>query len=113
MNADGDMETSTTSRNSTSFSYTYLKLMSNPSNETFTSSLNKLYKPQTQSLNDTNTTMLLPGDYSSKYQHHDPSNRLTMRGKYASQHHNPLLDPGTRRQTQRRPKKKTGGLTQT
>jgi tyrosinase len=53
MNADGDMWTSTTVRNLTSFGYTYPELMGNPSNETFTSSLNKLYKPQAQGLNDT------------------------------------------------------------
>lgn len=58
MNADGDMWTSTTVRNWTSFGYTYPELMGNPSNETFTSTLNKLYKPQTQGLN--NTAIKLP-----------------------------------------------------
>jgi len=61
MNADGDMWTSTSSRNWTSFGYTYPELMRTPTNETFTSSLNKLYKPQTQGLNSTNATMPLPG----------------------------------------------------
>jgi tyrosinase len=62
MNADGDMWTSTTSRNWTSFGYTYPELMANPSNETFTSSLNKLYKPQTQGLNNTITPIPTPGN---------------------------------------------------
>jgi tyrosinase len=61
MNALGDMWTSTTSRNWTSFGYTYPELMSNPSNQTFTSTLNKLYKPATQGLNSTNTTTPTPG----------------------------------------------------
>jgi tyrosinase len=61
MNADGDMWTSTTSRNWTSFGYTYPELMNSPSNETFTSSLNKLYKPQTQGLNNTNVPIPVPG----------------------------------------------------
>jgi tyrosinase len=61
MNADGDMWTSTTSRNWTSFGYTYPELVGNPSNETFTTSLNKLYKPQTQGLNNTNTPIHVPG----------------------------------------------------
>lgn len=62
MNARGDMWTSTTSRNWTSFGYTYPELMSNPSNQTFTSTLNKLYKPVSQGLSDTNTTLPAPGD---------------------------------------------------
>jgi tyrosinase len=61
MNADGDMWTSTSSQNWTSFGYTYPELMSKPTNESFTSSLNKLYKPQTQGLNSTNATIPLPG----------------------------------------------------
>lgn len=62
MNALGDMWTSTTSRNWTSFGYTYPELMSNPSNQTFTSTLNKLYKPASQGLNDANTTLPAPGN---------------------------------------------------
>jgi tyrosinase len=58
MNADGDMWTSTTVRNLTSFGYTYPELMGNPSNETLTSSLNKLYKPPAQGLNDTSVASL-------------------------------------------------------
>lgn len=62
MNALGDMWTSTTSRNWTSFGYTYPELMSNPSNQTLTSMLNTLYKPATQGLNNsTNTTVPAPG----------------------------------------------------
>lgn len=62
MNALGDMWTSTTSRNWTSFGYTYPELMSSPSNQTFTSTLNKLYRPATQGLNNTtNTTSPAPG----------------------------------------------------
>jgi tyrosinase len=60
MNADGDMWTSTTSRNWTSFGYTYPELMGTPTNETFTSTLNKLYKPQTQGLNDTSVHLPPP-----------------------------------------------------
>ncbi|KAH6633327.1 common central domain of tyrosinase-domain-containing protein [Boeremia exigua] len=59
MNALGDMWTSTTSRNWTSFGYTYPELMTNPSNQTLTSTLNRLYKPATQGLNNTIST---PGD---------------------------------------------------
>ncbi|KAF2130392.1 Di-copper centre-containing protein [Dothidotthia symphoricarpi CBS 119687] len=62
MNALGDMWTSTTSRNWTSFGYTYPELMTHPTNETFTSTLNTLYKPSVQGLNSTNTTLLLPGN---------------------------------------------------
>lgn len=63
MNADGDMWTSTTSRNCSSFGYTYPELMNNPSNATFTSTLNKLYKPTTPGLPDnTNTTLPVPGN---------------------------------------------------
>jgi tyrosinase len=62
MNALGDMWTSTTSRNWTSFGYTYPELMSGPSNQTFTSTLNKLYKPTTQGLDNTNTTTPVPGN---------------------------------------------------
>lgn len=61
MNARGDMWTSTTSRNWTSFGYTYPELMSNPSNQTLTSTLNKLYKPATQGLNNTDATVPAPG----------------------------------------------------
>jgi tyrosinase len=53
MNADGDLWTSRMVRNWTSFGYTYPELMGNPTNETFTSTLNKLYKPATQGLNST------------------------------------------------------------
>ncbi|KAH4131075.1 tyrosinase [Parastagonospora nodorum] len=60
MNADGDMWTSTTVRNWTAFGYTYPELVGNPSNETFTSTLNKLYKPQTQGLNNTDIHLLPP-----------------------------------------------------
>jgi tyrosinase len=55
MNAKGDMWTSATSRNWTSFGYTYPELASNPSNDSLTLTINKLYKPQTQGLNDNNT----------------------------------------------------------
>lgn len=61
MNADGDMWTSSYVRNWTSFGYTYPELVGNPSNDTLTSSLNKLYKPQTQGLNDTDATIPAPG----------------------------------------------------
>ena len=59
MNAKGDMWTSTTSRNWTSFGYTYPELMSNPSNDTLTVTINGLYKPQTQGLNNNNTVSAL------------------------------------------------------
>ncbi|KAJ4324495.1 hypothetical protein N0V94_001235 [Neodidymelliopsis sp. IMI 364377] len=62
MNALGDMWTSTTSRNWTSFGYTYPELMSSPSNQSFTSTLNKLYKPTTQGLDNANTTTPAPGN---------------------------------------------------
>lgn len=62
MNANGDMWTSTTSRNWTSFGYTYPELMSNPSNHTLTSTLNKLYKSATQGLNNTDATEPAPGN---------------------------------------------------
>jgi tyrosinase len=65
MNADGDMWTSTTVRNWTSFGYTYPELMGSPSNETFTSTLNKLYKPPTQGLNDTFASLPRPGGNTS------------------------------------------------
>jgi tyrosinase len=61
MNADGDMWTSTTVRNWTSFGYTYPELMDNPSNETFTATLNKLYKPPTQGLPDSSASLPKPG----------------------------------------------------
>jgi tyrosinase len=61
MNALGDMWTATTSRNWTSFGYTYPELMSSPSNQTFTATLNKLYKPSTQGIGDsTNATTPVP-----------------------------------------------------
>ncbi|KAF1363250.1 Di-copper centre-containing protein, partial [Lizonia empirigonia] len=60
MNALGDMWTSTTSRNWTSFGYTYPELMTNPSNQTLTSTLNKLYKSSTQGLDSTNKTVPVP-----------------------------------------------------
>ncbi|KAJ4402860.1 hypothetical protein N0V91_006932 [Didymella pomorum] len=61
MNALGDMWTATTSRNWTSFGYTYPELMSSPSNQTLTATLNKLYKPSTQGIGDsTNTTTPVP-----------------------------------------------------
>ncbi|KAF2690320.1 Di-copper centre-containing protein [Lentithecium fluviatile CBS 122367] len=59
MNANGDMWTSTTSRNWTSFGYTYPELASNPTNDTLTLTINKLYKPQTQGLNNNNTISTL------------------------------------------------------
>jgi tyrosinase len=59
MNAQGDMWTSTTSRNWTSFGYTYPELMNNPSNDSLTVTINKLYKPQTQGLNNNNTISTL------------------------------------------------------
>ncbi|KAJ8115420.1 hypothetical protein OPT61_g2936 [Boeremia exigua] len=65
MNARGDMWTSTTSRNWTSFGYTYPELMSNPSNRTLTSTLNKLYKPATQGLNNTDPEVPVPGNNST------------------------------------------------
>jgi tyrosinase len=62
MNALGDMWTATTSRNWTAFGYTYPELISNPSNQTFTATLNKLYKPSSQGIGDsTNTTTPAPG----------------------------------------------------
>jgi tyrosinase len=57
MNADGDMWTSRTVRNWTSFGYTYPELIDSPSNETFTATLNKLYKPASQGLNDTDASV--------------------------------------------------------
>ncbi|KAH8725083.1 common central domain of tyrosinase-domain-containing protein [Phaeosphaeriaceae sp. PMI808] len=66
MNADGHMWTSATSRNWTSFGYTYPELMKNPSNETFTATLNKLYKPKTQGLNSTIPTLPTPGNGNNK-----------------------------------------------
>jgi tyrosinase len=62
MNALGDMWTATTSRNWTSFGYTYPEVANNPSNATLTSSINHLYKSQTQGLSDTNATIPAPGD---------------------------------------------------
>lgn len=62
MNALGDMWTSTTSRNWTSFGYTYPEIMSNPTNETLALTLNSLYKPVVQGLNSTNTTTPIPGN---------------------------------------------------
>lgn len=62
MNALGDMWTSTTSRNWTSFGYTYPEIMNDPSNKTFTSTLNKLYKPAAQGLNNTDAVNSAPGD---------------------------------------------------
>ena len=56
MNADGDMWTSTTSRNWTSFGYTYPELADNPKNDTLTQSINRLYKAQTQGLHDNDTS---------------------------------------------------------
>ncbi|PVI01667.1 Di-copper centre-containing protein [Periconia macrospinosa] len=50
MNAKGDMWTSDLSRNWTSFGYTYPELASNPTNETLTEAINKLYKAPTQGL---------------------------------------------------------------
>ncbi|KAI4938476.1 hypothetical protein J4E85_000916 [Alternaria conjuncta] len=57
MNALGDMWTATTSRNWTSFGYTYPELENNPSNATLTSSINQLYKAHTQGLSETNATV--------------------------------------------------------
>lgn len=62
MNALGDMWTASKSRNWTFFGYTYPELINNPSNETLTLSINHLYKPQTQALNNTNTTIPAPGN---------------------------------------------------
>ncbi|OAG18877.1 tyrosinase [Alternaria alternata] len=61
MNALGDMWTATTSRNWTSFGYTYPEVANNPSNATLTSSINNLYKAHTQGLSDTNSTVPAPG----------------------------------------------------
>ncbi|KAF2709225.1 Di-copper centre-containing protein [Pleomassaria siparia CBS 279.74] len=60
MNAKGDMWTSTTSRNWESFGYTYPELMNNPSNDTLTLTINRLYRPQYQGLNKNNTLTTLP-----------------------------------------------------
>jgi tyrosinase len=56
-NSFGDMWTATTSRDWTSFGYTYPELLDNPSNETLTSSINRLYEPEIHGLNNTNTTV--------------------------------------------------------
>ncbi|RAR16566.1 di-copper centre-containing protein [Stemphylium lycopersici] len=61
MNALGDMWTATTARNWTSFGYTYPEVAGNPSNATLTSSINRLYKSQTQGLSDGNATRPTPG----------------------------------------------------
>ncbi|KAL6707713.1 hypothetical protein ACN47E_003834 [Coniothyrium glycines] len=61
MNALGDMWTSTTVRNWTSFGYTYPELAGSTSNDTLTASLNKLYKPRTSGLNNTNINVPTPG----------------------------------------------------
>jgi tyrosinase len=66
MNADGDIWTSTTVRNWTSFGYTYPELVGSPSNETFTATLNKLYKPASRGLNDTDASVPAPGGNASK-----------------------------------------------
>jgi tyrosinase len=50
MNADGDMWTSATVRNWESFGYTYPELEGNPSNESLTLKINRLYKPTTNGL---------------------------------------------------------------
>ncbi|KAF2179278.1 Di-copper centre-containing protein [Zopfia rhizophila CBS 207.26] len=59
MNAKGDLWTSTTSRDTTSFGYTYPELMGNPDNDTLTLTINRLYKTQTQGLNKNNTLTTL------------------------------------------------------
>lgn len=59
MNAKGDMWTSTTSRNWTSFGYTYPELVGNPSNDTLTIRINELYKAPNQGLNNNNTISAL------------------------------------------------------
>lgn len=56
MNAKGDVWTSNLIRNWTSFGYTYPEVAGNPSNSTLTSTINKLYKPQTQGLDSSNST---------------------------------------------------------
>ncbi|KAL1594588.1 hypothetical protein SLS60_010349 [Paraconiothyrium brasiliense] len=56
MNANGDMWTSNLIRNWTSFGYTYPELADNPSNTSLTSTINKLYKPQTLGLDSSNST---------------------------------------------------------
>jgi tyrosinase len=61
MNALGDMWTATTSRNWTSFGYTYPELANAPNNATLTSSINHLYKAQSQGLVETNATVPTPG----------------------------------------------------
>lgn len=73
MNALGDMWTSATSRNWTSFGYTYPELMGNPSNQTLTLALNKLYKSSAQGLNSTNTTIPAPSNGAG----HDSSTNKT------------------------------------
>ncbi|EDU40857.1 tyrosinase [Pyrenophora tritici-repentis Pt-1C-BFP] len=65
MNALGDMWTSTTSRNWTSFGYTYPEVANNPDNATLTSSINRLYKPKTQGLSNINATHPVPGGNST------------------------------------------------
>ncbi|KAF1998318.1 Di-copper centre-containing protein [Amniculicola lignicola CBS 123094] len=55
MNTLGDMWTSTTVRKTESFGYTYPELVNNPSNDTLTFAINKLYQPTTQGLNNNNT----------------------------------------------------------
>jgi tyrosinase len=65
MNALGDMWTSTTVRNWTLFGYTYPELANDPSNSTLTSSINRLYKPQTQGLGNSNSTVPAPPGHNS------------------------------------------------
>ncbi|KAF2866880.1 common central domain of tyrosinase-domain-containing protein [Massariosphaeria phaeospora] len=66
MNAKGDMWTSTTSRNWTSFGYTYPELATNPSNDSLTLAINNLYKPATQGLNKNNTLATLNLDPNNR-----------------------------------------------
>jgi len=61
MNALGDMWTSTTSRNWTSFGYTYPEVANNPDNATLTSSINQLYRSKNQGLSNVNATYPVPG----------------------------------------------------
>ncbi|KAF2471888.1 Di-copper centre-containing protein, partial [Lindgomyces ingoldianus] len=59
MNAKGDMWTSSTVISTDSFGYTYPELVGNPSNSSLTATINRLYKPQTQGLNNNNTLTTL------------------------------------------------------
>ncbi|CAI6317054.1 unnamed protein product [Periconia digitata] len=61
LNAKGDMWTSDLSRNWTWLGYTYPEVASNPSNDTLTATINKLYKAQTQGLIESGGNVTEPG----------------------------------------------------